>query len=116
MVRNIGLGLSLLAGILCVSGCDAFDPYGRDDVWKATGANSANIAAMVANPQDLLSGRGSATTSTKTPQLAVDRVWSDTPKQLLMEQGGGSSSSGSGSGSGNGSGGGSSGGGGSPGS
>ena len=41
-----------------LAACQDMDPYARTDVWQPTGANAGNIAAMVANPHDLIRGRG----------------------------------------------------------
>jgi uncharacterized membrane protein YgcG len=100
--------VALIGGTLALAGCQDLDPYTREGMWQPTGANQGNIAAMVANPQDLIHGRGQSVEDTKEPTLAINHIWTDTPKQLL-DPGGGSSSSGS-SGSGSGSGLGSSGG------
>jgi len=129
MSRQITLGFGLIACLLAIGGCADRDPYLRTDVWKPTGANAANIAAMAANPQDLIHGRGVTQFDTRAPELAVEHVWTDQPKQLLggssassssgASSGGGASGSGgggSGGGSGAGAGGGSTGGGGAPGS
>lgn len=77
-----------------LSGCESRDPYLRTDVWRPTGANAANIAAMVADPHDMISGRGVVRKDTKAPELAVEHIWSDQPKPLLGGGGGGGSSSG----------------------
>src|SRR5262249_37507898 len=91
--------------------CQEMDPYTRSGTWQPSGANAGNIAAMVANPHDLISGRGATREDSKSSNLAVDRVWTDKPKSLL-DPGGGSSGGGYGSGSGGGGSGGGSGGGG----
>jgi type IV pilus biogenesis protein CpaD/CtpE len=46
----LGLGLGLLAGC-------APDPFAAPPSWNFTGANGANLAAMVADPMDLVRGR-----------------------------------------------------------
>lgn len=101
------VAIPLIAALALLAGCANRDPYERLDVWRPTGANSANLAAMVANPHDLIRGHGTDRQLTKAQELAVDRVWQDQPKGL-----GGtaatSSSSGGGSGGSGGSGGGSS--------
>lgn len=64
-------------GILALAGCTSLDPYYRQDVWQPSGANAANIAAMVANPYDLIRGHGSRSLSLSKDQVtAVDRAWS----------------------------------------
>jgi uncharacterized membrane protein YgcG len=84
-------------GVLGLAGCQDLDPYTRSGTWQPTGANQGNLAAMVANPYDLIHGRGSPTTDGKEPTLAINRISTDTPKPLL-DPGGGSSSGGSGGG------------------
>jgi hypothetical protein len=103
IVRVVSIG-----GVLGLAACQDLDPYTRSGTWQPTGANQGNLAAMVANPYDLIHGRGSPTTDAKEPTLAINRVSTDTPKALLDPgggSGGGSSGGGSGSGSGGSSGG-----------
>ena len=54
------------------------DPYYRTDVWQPNGANAANIAAMVADPHDLIRGRGDSRVLAKAPEQAVEKVWAPT--------------------------------------
>lgn len=82
----------LLATLLLLSGCADRDPYRRTDVWQPTGANAANLAAMVANPHDLAVGHGSSRNLSKAQAAAVDRVWQGTPTAV----GGGAASGGGG--------------------
>lgn len=109
---------ALLAAVLSVAACQEMDPYARNDMWQPTGANAGNIAAMVANPYDLIRGRGSDRTDSNEPVLAIHRVNTDHPKALLdpgsdsaassgSSGGGGTTGGGSGGGGGGGSGGGS---------
>lgn len=109
MPRSLLLGFTFAAGLLALAGCDSRDPYLRTDVWKPTGANDANIAAMVANPRDLIRGANDSRENAGEPVLAVQRIWTDQPKPLA----GGGSGSGSDGGGGGAGGGSSSGGGGS---
>jgi hypothetical protein len=93
------LRLACTAGLLTLVGCDQRDPYLRNDVWKPTGANAGNIAAMVADPHDLISGRGTVVQNSNEPALAVQHIWLDHPKALMPGEatgGGGGSQSGSG--------------------
>jgi uncharacterized membrane protein YgcG len=93
------LQLACIAGLLALAGCgDQRDPYLRTDVWKPTGANAGNIAAMVADPHDLISGRGTVVQNSNEPALAVQHVWLDRPKPFTSSEGtgGGGSQSGSG--------------------
>ncbi|HVC63814.1 MAG TPA: hypothetical protein VND19_26030 [Acetobacteraceae bacterium] len=113
------LHFTILASLTVLGGCDQRDPYLRTDVWNPTGANAGNIAAMVADPHDLISGRGTDVQNSNEPALAVGHVWLDQPKSLSPGGsgggGGGAQSGGGGTGSGA-SGGGSGGASGSPGS
>ena len=74
--------IAALLGFLALAGCIDRDPYMRTDVWRPTGANSANLAAMLANPRDLVRGHGSSQTDTKYSAITVDRVSSDKPRSL----------------------------------
>ena len=115
MRSRIIIRAALLAAVLVVAACQQIDPYTRTDMWQPTGANAGNIAAMVANPYDLIRGRGAAKEDSKASNVAISHVWSDTPKGLL-DPGGGSGGGSSGSSGGAGGGGSGSSGGGSSGS
>jgi type IV pilus biogenesis protein CpaD/CtpE len=79
-VRTIG-AVSVL--ILSLTGCMDRDPYRRTDVWRPTGANAANIAAQIADPRDLIRGRGAPARANAEPaSLGIDRVQADHPKVL----------------------------------
>jgi uncharacterized membrane protein YgcG len=103
---------TLIGSVLCLAACQDMDPYTRSDTWQPTGANQGNLAAMVANPYDLIRGRGVPSIDTKASTLAIGRLWTDQPKMLPGAGGGGGGSSGGGSGGSGGGGGGSGGGGG----
>jgi hypothetical protein len=100
MARCMTLKLIAITGLIVLAGCDSRDPYLRTDVWKPTGANAGNIAAMVADPHDLISGRSVDVQNSNEPALAVSHVWLDHPKPLLGSgaagAGGGSSGGGPG--------------------
>lgn len=93
--------IGLFSGMLGLGACQDLDPYTRSGTWQPTGANQGNLAAMVANPYDLIRGRGLPASDSKEPTLAINRVSTDTPKPLL-DPGGGSGSGLSGGGSGGG--------------
>jgi type IV pilus biogenesis protein CpaD/CtpE len=107
------IDVALIGLILGLTSCEQMNPYTRTDTWQPTGANAGNISAMVADPYDLIRGRGVDRVDSKESNVAIGHVWADTPKALLDPGGQSSSSSGSsgsgssGSGSGGGSGGGS---------
>ena len=101
--------LALAAALLVMlTGCEERDPLRRTDVWYPTGANAANIAAMVANPNDLIRGRGAHGGDGTEAATAVDRLWTDKTKPLphindssgAASGGGGGGSGGSGTGGG----------------
>jgi type IV pilus biogenesis protein CpaD/CtpE len=94
MTHTTTLQLALLASLIALAGCDSRDPYLRTDVWQPNGANAGNIAAMVADPHDLISGRGSVAENANEPALTVNHIWSDQPKPLTTAPGGGGASGG----------------------
>lgn len=75
-LRRAG-GLLLCLGAL--AGCAGTDTYRRPGTWHPDGANAANIAAMAANPGDLLRGRGSPGSDGPLAARAIDRLW-DVPQ------------------------------------
>jgi|SRR6185437_4083962 len=91
--------LLLLTGLLLLSACGNRDPYLRDDVWKPTGANAGNLAAMVANPNDLLVGRHSGVSDTHASTVAIQHIWDGQPQPLSYSTSAGGASSSSASGS-----------------
>jgi type IV pilus biogenesis protein CpaD/CtpE len=98
------MGLAV-GSLLLLTACAERDPFLRNDVWKPTGSNAGNLAAMVANPNDLVVGRHSSRSDTKASTIAIQHIWDGSPQSLSGgSSSGGSSSSGS-SGSGGGSGG-----------
>ena len=103
----------IVIGVLALAGCDQLDPQLKVDAWRPTGANAGNIAAMVANPRDLVSGHGMIFEDSGAATLAVGHITADQPKPMT---GGGGGGSGGGSGGGGAGGGGSGGGSGSSGS
>ena len=75
-----------LASICLLSACADREPYLRTDVWSPTGAVQSNLAAMVANPRDLIQGRGDTTQDTRNSANAILRAWADTPRSLSPSQ------------------------------
>jgi uncharacterized membrane protein YgcG len=103
MRSRIIIRLALLAAVLVVAACQDMNPYTRSDTWQPTGANAGNIAAMVANPYDLIRGRGVDKVDSEASNVAIGHIWNDKPKALLDPgggSGGGSGSSGGGGGGG----------------
>ena len=75
----LGLAALVASGL---TGCDALDPQDRPYAWHPTNANAVNIAAMAANPRDLLVGRETARGSARNGVAAVQRIWDDKPAAL----------------------------------
>ena len=76
--------------VLLLAGCANLDPYRRADVWSPTGGNAGNIAAMAADPHDLIVGRSENGKDAYEAVGAVDRVWQDKTKPLPKSGGGAS--------------------------
>jgi hypothetical protein len=91
-------GATIILGLL--AGCNEIDPYRRPYTWSPTGASAGNIAAMVANPNDLIRGHGVQRSDGKESVTAVERIWTDKPKPLLDPAGGQGGQGGSGGGGG----------------
>jgi type IV pilus biogenesis protein CpaD/CtpE len=72
----------LIVTALVIVGCDSTDPYRRTDVWVPTGSNAANIAAMAANPRDLLQGRSEGRTDTRAAVINLQQLWQGQSKPL----------------------------------
>jgi type IV pilus biogenesis protein CpaD/CtpE len=68
--------------LLALAGCDQIDPLKRPYMWHETGVNTQNIAAMAANPADLIHGRDSARRRAAMESDGVDRLWSGKPLPL----------------------------------
>ncbi len=60
--------------LLMLGGCAQIDPLTKEGVWRPTGANDANLRAMVAVPSDLAYGRAARTTDGRSAGLAVERL------------------------------------------
>lgn len=99
MPARILIDVALIGLLLGLAACQEMDPYTRPDTWAPTGANAGNIAVMVANPSDLLRGRGVTSVDSKASNVAIGHMWTDTPKQLLDPGGASGTSSTSGTGS-----------------
>ncbi len=99
MTEYVRLTVAFAACLGILVGCGSRDPYQRDDVWYPTGANAANLAAQVANPNDLVRGQSDPKQQAGGPARSVNRVWTDSAKSLTPSASGGSSGGGSGGGS-----------------
>jgi len=58
------------------------DPFTRSGMWLPQGSNSRNLAAMVANPDDLVQGRGSTGANSPLAIAAVTRLMEGKAKPL----------------------------------
>jgi hypothetical protein len=72
----------LLALTGYTAGCAYTDPYTRAGMWQPNGANAVNLAAMVADPADLLRGHGDPGPQSALATAAVNRLLSGRPKPL----------------------------------
>jgi hypothetical protein len=72
----------LTATVLLLAGCIDMDPYARPGMWQPSGANSQNLVAMVAKPNDLIRGRGTTGTPGIEGTPPVTRFWAGKQIQL----------------------------------
>lgn len=82
--------LSCVLVFVVLAGCTTVDPYRRPYAWHPVGANQANLAAMVADPRDLASGRSDRpdqATDAQAQVLAIEHVRQDKPKRLPVPNG-----------------------------
>ena len=95
--------------LLTLTSCEgAFDPFQRPGNWSATGAANENIAQQVAQPSDLISGRGNPNANGVAASAALDKALGpngtgtaaglQTPEQNATQSGLGSSGGSGGSG------------------
>jgi type IV pilus biogenesis protein CpaD/CtpE len=80
------------AVLALLSNCAGLEPYDRPNVWRATGINDSNLAAMAVRPADLARGRGTGPTDGQVVAAAVDRLRSGRVKPLADGAAGGASS------------------------
>jgi type IV pilus biogenesis protein CpaD/CtpE len=80
-MRSARFCLVLLA--VSVAGCAATDPYQRTGAWQPSGTVQGNLAAMVADPHDLVRGHGDATPSRHEADLAIAHLWLDQPRPFI---------------------------------
>lgn len=67
-----------------LTGCGiaARDSWDDPGSWRGTGVNDMNLQAMVANPNDLIAGRGERGASAVLATTAVNRYLTDKVKAL----------------------------------
>jgi hypothetical protein len=79
----------LLALLPLLGGCN-FDPFSQDPIdkpgtWAPEGVNDANLRAMVANPQDLVAGAGTANSTGAEAAPPVGLLLSGKRTPLMSE-------------------------------
>jgi hypothetical protein len=108
MMSRIRSALLVLAVLLagCSSGPEGW-PTDRPGAWRPSGANEANLRAMVADPSHLVRGVGASGAEGPGPANAVDRLYRDRVRPLPQSgivaiggQGGGGSAPAGGAGGG----------------
>jgi len=76
-------GPFLLLAVLAVGACTDTEPYNRPAMWAPAGANARNIAAMAAQPRDLVRGHGDGGGANgRTSADAVARLRDGFPRPL----------------------------------
>jgi len=80
-VQNIAL---VAIAALALVGCEQVnrDPFEQKLTWSPTGANDANLRAMLSNPNDMVVGRGERGSNAILANAAVTRVLTDKVKPL----------------------------------
>ncbi len=73
---------TLLMLSLLLAGCAEMDPYTRSGVWHPEAVNARNLAAMVANPEDLRRGHGDPGPDSQLATQAAVRLYTGTAKPL----------------------------------
>ena len=81
MIRTLRLANAAFL-VTFLSGCNALEPYQRPYSWHATGANEANLAAMVVDPADLVHGHAIGPSDGSAAAASVDRLRHDHVKPL----------------------------------
>ncbi|MBU6497147.1 MAG: hypothetical protein KGJ41_02265 [Rhodospirillales bacterium] len=67
---------------LALGGCDTIDPFKRPGMWRPDDANAFNLQAQVADPHDLVMGRGTDMADGDTAAKAIERMRADKVKPL----------------------------------
>ncbi len=76
------VSLICLPLLATLADCGSTEPYARTGEWRPLGANADNLRAMVADPHDLLSGHGAASSDGELAALAVARLRADQVRPL----------------------------------
>ena len=83
--------LAIAALSLPLAGCTQYGAWNSQGMWQPTGSNAANLRAMVADPQDLVAGRGSTTAPGDEAARAVTNFETGKSPSLASTSGYGSS-------------------------
>jgi hypothetical protein len=81
-LRSFQFSLSLLALPLLATGCSLTDPAEAEGYWHPRGVNDGNLAAMIADPHDLVEGRSVRFSDGTLAAAAVDRLYRDKVRNL----------------------------------
>ncbi len=76
--------IGMIGTLLALGACSQHEPFERVGTWRAEGSNQANLAAMAANPLDLVQGRSDPSPRVKQPGDAVTNMWATKPTQALL--------------------------------
>jgi hypothetical protein len=77
----------LIIAVCMLPGCNSADLDHRPGAWHPNGSNAANIAAMAADPHDLIRGRRGETDSRQAAD-AITRLWQAKAKPQADGSGG----------------------------
>jgi hypothetical protein len=89
----ITLWAAAAISLLGLTGCNEIDPLQRPYMWHPSGVNEQNIAAMAANPADLVHGRDAPQRRVVLESDGVARLWTGKQLPLLSDTPGSSTSS-----------------------
>jgi type IV pilus biogenesis protein CpaD/CtpE len=83
MARNTTRGvLAATAATALLAGCNTYDPQLRAGLWHPTHPSHTNTVLMVANPADLVRGRGVSGSDGQLAAAAIDRLETNKVKKL----------------------------------
>jgi type IV pilus biogenesis protein CpaD/CtpE len=78
--RRFRFPVLLTSAILALGGCAATEPWEAQGGWHPRGVNDGNLAAMIADPNDLVRGRGTSMSDGTLAAAAVDRLYTGKAK------------------------------------
>jgi hypothetical protein len=76
------LRFAALFALIFLSGCDQTDPYRREGTWRPSGANEANLRAMVVVPSDLAVASRASAADGHLAAAALSRLHHDKVRPL----------------------------------